>query len=142
MQRKDEQSNTRQNPLPGQEGFLPQREFDQKGKPAILTPEEVAQYLRKSCSWVYKHWQELGGVKLGGSLFFPSKEDLYERLFGQGKGVEVRLHPERKKVQRGRVQDEKGRPARGSQTKGGGGKGEGKVGDDRHGLLGPGQSQA
>jgi predicted DNA-binding transcriptional regulator AlpA len=47
----------------------------------ILTPEEVALFLRKSLSWVYKHWQELGGRKLAGSLLFPKKEDLYELLF-------------------------------------------------------------
>jgi len=39
----------------------------------IMTPEEVAQFLHKSPSWVYKNWQLLGGVKLRGSLFFPSK---------------------------------------------------------------------
>ena len=59
-----------------------------------MTPEEVALYLRKSTSWVYKNWKILGGRKLGGSLFFPKKEDLYERIFGKRKGVEVRLHPE------------------------------------------------
>jgi hypothetical protein len=37
----------------------------------------------------------LGGVKLGGSIRFPSKETLYERLFQTGQGVEVRLHPKR-----------------------------------------------
>jgi len=41
-------------------------------KSDILTPEEVAQYLRKSLSWVYKNWQILGGRKLRGSLFFPN----------------------------------------------------------------------
>ena len=60
----------------------------------ITTPEEVALFLGKSQSWVYKHWRELGGRKLGGSLFFPRTEDLAERIFGQGKGVEIRLHPE------------------------------------------------
>jgi len=55
-----------------------------------MTPEEVARFLKKSASWVYKHWQELGGVKLGGSLFFPHKEDLYERIFRQGQRVPVR----------------------------------------------------
>ena len=53
----------------------------------ILSPEEVAQYLRKSLSWVYKNAGLLGARKLGGSLFFPAKEDLYERLFCQRKGV-------------------------------------------------------
>jgi hypothetical protein len=51
--------------------------LDKNAKSAILTPEEVAQFFRKSTSWVYKNWEELGGRKLGGSLFFPRKEDLY-----------------------------------------------------------------
>ena len=85
----------------------------------ILTPEEVALYLRKSTSWVYKHWQELGGRKLGGSLFFPGKEDLYERLFCQRKGVEVRLHPERNQAHGGLVQHQKRGPKGRSKTKGG-----------------------
>jgi hypothetical protein len=71
-----------------------QSQIDKNLSPDIMTPEEVALYLRKSTSWVYKNWQALGGRKLGGSLFFPGKEDLYERLFNQRKGVEVRLHPE------------------------------------------------
>jgi hypothetical protein len=45
---------------------------------AIVTPDEVARYLRKSISWVHKNWHMLGGVKLRGSLFFPRKEDFYE----------------------------------------------------------------
>ena len=60
--------------------------IDSHGTPDIMTPEEVALYLRKSLSWVYKNWQELGARKLGGSLFFPNKEDLYGHLFCQGKG--------------------------------------------------------
>jgi hypothetical protein len=50
-------------------------QIDKNLSPEIMTPEEVALYLRKSTSWVYKHWQELGGRKLGGSLFFPRKEE-------------------------------------------------------------------
>lgn len=46
----------------------------------IQTVEEVAQFFQKSPSWVYRNWKKLGGKKLGGSLFFPSKEDIYERL--------------------------------------------------------------
>ena len=70
--------------------------IDKNSTSGIMTAEEVALFLRKSTSWVYKNWQELDGRKLGGSLFFPKKEDLYERLFGkrQGQEVEVRLHPE------------------------------------------------
>lgn len=112
--------------------------FDQD----ILTLEEAALYLRKSTSWVYKHWQELGGRKLGGSLFFPGKEDLYERLFCQRKGVEVRLHPERNPAHGGLVQNqERGPKGRNGQK---GGNSQPKTGDangngknpNRHGLLG------
>ena len=55
--------------------------IDNKSLSGIMTPEEVARFLKKSTSWVYKNWQRLGGVKLGGSLFFPRKEDLYEHIF-------------------------------------------------------------
>lgn len=77
------------------------------GEKHIMTPEEAAQYLRKSPSWVYKHAALLGGRKLGGSLFFPAKEDLYERLFQQGKGVALRLHPEGNQVHGGLVQHQR-----------------------------------
>ena len=85
-----------------------QREFiDKENNLEIMTPEEVARYLRKSLSWVYKNWQVLGSVKLGGSLLFPKKEDLYERLFGKREGMEVRLHPEGGQVHRSLVQNQK-----------------------------------
>jgi hypothetical protein len=106
----------------------------------IMSPEEVAQFLRKSPSWVYKNWKILGGRKLGGSLFFPRKEDLYERLFGKGQGVEVRLHPERDQVHGYLIQDKKRGQNGRSKKKGGTGKTERGDGDpNRHGLLGVGQ---
>ena len=73
---------------------------DKKSSSKIMTPDEVAAFCQKSTSWVYAHWEALGGVKLGGSLLFPNKEDLYELLFNkrQRKGVEVRLHPEGNQV--------------------------------------------
>jgi hypothetical protein len=109
----------------------------------ILTPEEAAQYLRKSTSWVYKNWQALGGRKLGGSLFFPRKEDLYERLFGKGKGLEVRLQPGRNQAHEGLVQTKTGRPKGGVRKKGGTKKsGIGSRDANRHGLLGPRESSA
>ena len=49
----------------------------------IMTPEETAQYLRKSLSWVYKNWRLLGGGKLRGSLFF-SRRLIHEHIFGEG----------------------------------------------------------
>ena len=58
-----------------------QRSFDMNEQNDIMSVEEVARYLRLSPSWVYKNWKILGGKKLGGSLRFPSKEDLYEHLF-------------------------------------------------------------
>ena len=69
--------------------------IDRNPNPDILTVEEAALYLRKSPSWVYKNWQVLGGRKLGGSLFFPRKEELYERLFGKGQGVGGTTSPRR-----------------------------------------------
>ncbi len=75
-----------------------------------MTPDEVAQFFKKSTSWVYKNWKELGGTKLGGSLFFPCREDLYELLFQKGKGVEIRLRPEGKQVHGDLVQNKKRGP--------------------------------
>jgi hypothetical protein len=73
-------------------------QFDSGSSHDIMIPEEVAQYLHKSLSWVYKNWELLGGRKLRGSLFFPAKEDLYECLFNTGERVEVRLHQPRSQV--------------------------------------------
>ena len=69
--------------------------IDERPQTEIQTPEEVALFFQKSLSWVYKNWKELGGVKLGGSLFFPRKEDLYERLFSERQGLEIRLPAQR-----------------------------------------------
>jgi hypothetical protein len=109
---------------------------------AIMTPEEVALYFRKSISWVYKNWRILGGRKLGGSLYFPSKEDLYECIFGQRNGMEIRLHPERNQAFGSRIQDKnKGKASR-IKEKGGDRQSGIKCHDagdsDRHGLLGAG----
>ncbi len=94
--------------------------IDRLPEPEIMTPEEVASYLKKSLSWVYKHWQVLGGVKLGGSILFPSKEELHERIFSKREGVEVRLHSEGDQVHGSLVQNQK-------RGKGGRGKKKGRV---------------
>lgn len=39
----------------------------------ILTPKDVARYFRKSVDWVYSHFQELGGFKVGGLIFFTQE---------------------------------------------------------------------
>ena len=56
--------------------------------------KEVAQFCGMSTSWVYKNQKDLGVRKLGGSLFFPKKGELYERLFERRKGMEIRLQDE------------------------------------------------
>ena len=108
----------------------------------ILTPEETARYLRKSTSWVYKNWKILGGRKLGGSLFFPKKEDLYEYLFCKRQGVALRLHPKGDQTHQGLVQTKTGRPKSGDIKKGENTKpgiDDRDAGDaNRHGILGSG----
>lgn len=104
----------------------------------IRNIEETARFFRKSKSWVYKNWEILGGMKLGGSLIFPVEEDLYERLFCKREGlVEVRLHHQRKPVYRSLLQVKK----RGSESRGGKKGGNNKSAittndPNRHGLLG------
>ena len=117
--------------------------FNDTHKQIAATPREVANYLGKSLSWVYKNQSELGVRKLGGSLFFPTKEELHERLFCKEKGVEVRLHSEGQQIHQGLVQKKAGC------TKSGNGKtgrnsgprtGDQVSGDsNRHGLLGDSQ---
>jgi len=110
----------------------------------IMTPEEVARYFGKSTSWAYKNWKILGGKKLGGSLFFPCKEDLYERLFGKRERLAVRPDPEREEIHGNLVQNQKGGQTGRSKKKGGdtqrdaGPEKTGERGDDpdRHGILG------
>jgi hypothetical protein len=106
----------------------------------IMTPEEVALYLRKSTSWVYKNWQTLGGRKLGGSLFFSKKEDLYECLFNQRQGVALRLHPEGDQAHGSLVQNKNQGQTGRSKTKGGTKKSKAAATGDkedpnRYGLL-------
>jgi len=44
---------------------------------------DIAEMFGQSISWVSKHYKELGGEKIGGRVFFPSKEVIYKRLFCQ-----------------------------------------------------------
>jgi len=114
--------------------------FDKTKKSGIMTPEEVAQYLQKSLSWVYKNWQLLGGRKLRGSIFFPKKEDLYEHIFNKGERMEIRFHPQGNQVYKYLVQKENRGQKRRIQKKGGDSYTEGREGDpNRHGILGVGQ---
>ena len=111
--------------------------IDKKSSSKIMTPEEVAAFCQKSTSWVYAHWEALGGVKLGGSLLFPSKEDLYELLFHKRQGLASRLHAKRETIHGDVVQNKKGgKKSRRGKTEGV----EQTGGDDpnRHGILGSG----
>ncbi len=117
-------------------------EIDTPHKADIMTPEEVAQFLRKSPSWVYKNRQLLGGVKLGGSLFFPKKEDLYECLFKKGQRVAVRLHTERSQTHPSLVQNQnRGQTGRSRKKKGGIITTEGDSDHKRHGIFGVSQQK-
>jgi hypothetical protein len=112
-------------------------EIDSQNEYEIMTPEEVAQFLKKSTSWVYKNWQKLGGRKLRGSLFFPRKEELYERIFGKEQNmVEVRFCPEGEPIHTGRIQNKnRGKKSRG-QKKGGNKQHKDRDDSNRHGLFG------
>ena len=114
-------------------------DIDIKSKPDIMNIQEAAEYLRKSTSWVYKNWKALGGRKLGGSLIFPNKEDLYESIFQKRKGVEVRFHPEGDEAHRHLVQNQKRSKKSGSRKKKGGIKStSSSQNTNRHGILGTG----
>jgi len=58
-----------------------QNKLDIHFKGEVMTPDEVAKFFKKSTSWVYKNWKILGGAKLGGSLFFPNKEELFTNYY-------------------------------------------------------------
>jgi len=93
--------------------------FDYNNEHKPSNAKEIAEYYGKSLSWVYKHQDELGVMKLGGSLFFPKKEESYERLFCREKGVEMRFHPKRKQVHGSLVQNkERSQGSRSSKKKG------------------------
>jgi hypothetical protein len=104
--------------------------------PDILTPEEVAQYLKISLSWVYKNKDILGGRKLRGSLRFPGKEDLYERIFGENQRMEVRFQVQKKEVSKRVLQNQdRGKRGRGGKVKETEKSDTGTERANRHGLL-------
>lgn len=41
--------------------------------PVALDPRDVAKRLRVSRAWVYAHYDELGGVKIGRRVFFTQE---------------------------------------------------------------------
>lgn len=125
----------------GWEKVMDQGMIDDEERYQILSVEEVARFFQKSPSWVYKNWKELGGRKLGGSLFFPERRELYEHLFCKKKRLEMGLSPQRNQVHGSMVLNKKGSQAGITKKKGGNTQSTtnaGLYGDDpnRHGLLG------
>jgi hypothetical protein len=88
----------------------------------ILTIDDVAEFLQVSKSWVYQNYHHIGGVKLGnkekGLIRFPSREEIYGRLFHKGEGVAVPLQVQQDQIYEGMVPNKKGRPAGGNAQKG------------------------
>ena len=108
----------------------------------ILRVEDVAEFLHKSIAWVSRHHAKLGGVKIAGSILFPSRKEIYEHIFQQNKKlVGIRFPSPKEEVQKGRIQKKKGCGERGGGSKAG----SEKTASDttgranRHGLLGIGQ---
>ncbi|WP_136810847.1 hypothetical protein [Desulfosediminicola flagellatus] len=71
-----------------------------------LKPTDIAEIFNQSLAWVSKNHKKLGGVKIGGRMFFPPKETLYERLFCREEGMAVRFHGEGRKTHQNMVQNE------------------------------------
>lgn len=108
--------------------------FDTDSHTRVLSVKDVAEYLGKSVDWVYDHAEEIGGVKRGGSWFFPCKDDIYDYLFKDRKGIPVRFHGKGQAPHQGLVQDETGRPKGRSKKKGGSRKATENGSPGRHGL--------
>lgn len=66
---------------------------------SILTIEEAAAFLKVSVPFLYKgqNWRKYGGRKVGGQIRFPSKEDIYERVFHLGEENQKRERNKGKK---------------------------------------------
>jgi len=61
----------------------------------ILTVKDLVNCMPVSETWVYKNWQLLGGVKIRGRVFFPSKEIVYECIFQKGQRLASGLQSKR-----------------------------------------------
>ena len=101
--------------------------------------KEVAQFCGKSEAWVYKHQDDLGVRKLGGSLFFPKKGELYELILQRRQGMEIRLSDEQGALHQSVLQNKNGSKTGRSKKKGRNKKSnpQNTVKDDpnRYGLL-------
>ena len=102
----------------------------------VMCVKDVAKFLKRSASWVYKNYQELGGVKVGGSVLFPAKEKIYERLFQQKEEmVGVLLPLQKTALHQSRISKKKGCSGSRGRKKKGDQKTKENTGRNRHGLL-------
>jgi len=100
----------------------------------VLNVKEIAQFLKKSERWVYRHWKKLGGIKFEGTIFFLSLEVVYGAILRQGEWLEVPVQKEGDKASKQVFQDKKsGNRGRGHRQKGLGEKTP-DGGDDLHNL--------
>ena len=83
--------------------------MDSSIAPKILTLTEAADFLRVSTSWLSRHWESVGGVKMAGKILFPGESELYDSIFSinkkegqrsgkKSKSVAVRLPAQRPEV--------------------------------------------
>jgi hypothetical protein len=101
-----------------------------------LKPADIAKMFNQSLAWVSKNYKKLGGVKIGGRMFFPPREQLYERIFCGEEGMALRLYDEGREIHSSMVQNQE-RGQRGRRSK----KTEIEQADiNRHGLFNVGKS--
>ena len=103
----------------------------------VLCVKDVAEFLKISQAWVYKNYKLIGGVKIGGSVRFPSRKEMYERLFQQKTEMVGVLFPSQQTaLHQGRVQNqERGISRRSRKKKGGQTTATASDRANRHGLL-------
>lgn len=115
-----------------------QHEIEKKSQTDIMTPRDTARFLKRHITWVYRHREELGGIKIGGALFFPCKEELYERLFRQKPGMAVQFLPSQDPVSSTSIIPHQARGSKGRGKEKGGHrerKNNSTEGTDRYGLF-------
>lgn len=83
----------------------------------FLKPADIAEICNQSLAWVSKNRRKLGGIKIGGRVFFPPEEVFSERLFCRKEGLEIRLHDEKSEIHSSLVRNkERGKRSGASKT--------------------------
>ena len=100
----------------------------------FLTPKEVAEILKVSPEWVYKHAKEYGGVKIGRLVRFSKRvfnkviEEVISGSLPASQQLDVRLCEKYQEIPGGRIPDSPGSSGSRSESKNNGTK-------DKYGLL-------